>query len=74
MEEKMKSPGGFLDRDLLLVDKEVADFFEDNGVPQIYTHPYNDSHSTGYIRYILEGRKVILLDCVVTDRRDKSIN
>jgi hypothetical protein len=73
MEEKMKSPGGFFDRDHLLVDKETAGFFGDNQIPKIYTHPYTDHSNTGYIRYILEGRKVIILDCVVTDRRDRSM-
>lgn len=74
MEEKMKSPGGFFDRDRLLVDKEVADFFGEDGIPQIYTHPYTDSAHTGYIRYIIEGRKVIILDCVVTNRRESEID
>jgi hypothetical protein len=73
MEEKMKSPGGFFDRDKLLVDKEITDFFGEEQYPEeIYTHPYNDHSSTGYIRYIIEGRKVIILDCVVTDRRHRN--
>jgi hypothetical protein len=72
MEEKMKSPGGFFDRDKLLVDKEIIDFFGgDEHAQQIYSYPYNDNSSTGYIRYMIEGRQVIILDCVATDRRFK---
>jgi hypothetical protein len=74
MEEKMKLPGGFFDKDHLLVDKETTDIFGENEFPQeIYTHPYNDESSTGYIRYIIEGPKVIILDCVVTDRRQRTV-
>ena len=70
MEEKMKSPGGFFDRDKLLVDKDIIDFFDGNETsPEIFTYPYYDNHSTGYIRYVIEGPKVIILDCVATDRR-----
>jgi hypothetical protein len=73
MEEKMKSPGGFFDKDKLLVDREVADFFGGDEVAQeIYTHPYTDNTGTGYIRYIIEGRKVIILDCVATSHRTSS--
>ncbi len=67
MEEKMKMPGGFFDKDKLLVDKEIADpFGEVNLLDETYEFPFTESSTNrkGCIRYKLQGKTVIIVDYI----------
>ncbi len=67
MEEKMKLPGGFFDKDNLLVDKEIVDpFAEVQLVDEIYSYLFVDSSTNkkGYVHYKLQGKTVVILHCV----------
>jgi hypothetical protein len=66
MEENVRMPEGFFDKEKLLVDKEIADpFLENQYSNEIYMHPFNNGESKGYIRYKIEGKSLIILDCVI---------
>ncbi len=66
MEENKKVPGGWFDDEKLLVDREQANpFQEDQFGSEVHTFPYENKHSTGYIRYILQEKSLVILDCVI---------
>jgi hypothetical protein len=70
MEEKVRMPEGFFDKDKLLVDQDIENpFQEEETDSNINMYPYEDEKSKGYIRYIIRGKSLIILDCVVTANR-----
>lgn len=71
MEEKAKGPRGFSDLDKWLVDEEVVNPFEsDHEGHDVYTHPYETNRAKGYVRYIIEGKKMIVLNCVIVEKKE----
>jgi len=70
VEENVNLPEGFFDLDKFLIDKDIANPFQEHpsGAP-VETYPYEDKHTRGYIRYVIQGRAMIILDCVVTERK-----
>ncbi len=61
----MKMPGGFFDKDKLLVDREIADPFEEVRVEdEVYAYPFteNATDRKGYVRYKLQGNTVVIVD------------
>lgn len=72
MEENINMPEGFFDEESYLVDKEFANpFQEEHHGNEVQSHPFDDGYSTGYIRYIIQERSVIILSCVVTETRQQ---
>jgi hypothetical protein len=70
MEEKVSMPEGFFDKDKLLVDHEIENpFQEEKAASAIEIYPYENDHSKGYIRYIIQGKSLIILDCVITENK-----
>jgi|GEM_PF-2039761 hypothetical protein len=70
MEEKAKLPGGFLDK--WMVDQDVrTPFSEEEQTEIIQVYPYEDQKSKGYIRYVIRGRQMIIIDCLVVEYKEK---
>ena len=68
MEEKTNLPDGFFDLAKWLVDKEIADPFQRaHHVEEIHQYPYENSRSKGYIRYVIRGKRMIILNCLVEE-------
>jgi hypothetical protein len=67
MEERFKKSGGFSDDENLLVDQEFADFIQQKYRDYaIDVHPFDDGASVGYIRYTVQNKSLIIIDCVIT--------
>ncbi|MBC7921836.1 MAG: hypothetical protein H7Z75_12205 [Ferruginibacter sp.] len=63
MEEKTNPSKGFFDLAKWLVDREIADPFGATAYPEeIHQYPYEDGRSEGYIRYVIRGKQLIILD------------
>lgn len=70
MEEKARMPEGFFDKDKLLVDQEIENPFQEEEADHgIQMYPYENENSKGYIRYIIQGKSLIILDCVITKNK-----
>ncbi len=70
MEEKVSMPEGFFDKDKLLVDQEIDNpFQEEEASSAIEMYPYENDDSKGYIRYVIQGKSLIILDCVVIENK-----
>ena len=68
MEEKANAPKGFFDLAKWLVDREIADPFGFDAYPEeIHQHPYEDDCSRGYIRYVIRGKQMIVLDRLLVE-------
>ena len=68
MEEKTNLPKGFFDLSKWLVDKEIADPFQrEHHIEEIYQYPYEDSRSKGVIRYLIRGKRLIVLNYLVEE-------
>ena len=71
MEEKTNPHKGFLDLAKWLVDREIADPFGINSYSEeIHQYPYEDDHSKGYIRYVIRGKQLIVLDRLRTELKN----
>jgi hypothetical protein len=69
MEEKANMPDGYVDK--WLVDREVSTPFGiENSAETIGHYPYEDAKSSGYIRYVIRGKQMIILDCLVVEYKD----
>lgn len=69
MEDKVNRPDGYIDK--WLVDREVSHPFGIDGNAETIGHyPYEDATSRGYIRYVIRGKQMIILDCLVIEYKD----
>lgn len=67
MEENSKKPGGLFDEENLLVDRAIRDPFQpEQAVDAVQLYPFDDGRDTGYIRYILTKKSVVILDYFTT--------
>ncbi len=65
MEENVRMPEGFLDKDKLLVDREIENpFAEEHQASAVQMYPYEDTQSKGYIRYMIQEKSLNILDYV----------
>ena len=70
MEEKVSMPEGFFDKDKFLVDQDIENpFQEEESVSAIEMYPYENENSKGYIRYVIQGKSLIILDCIITENK-----
>lgn len=62
-------PEGFFDKDKLLVDQDIENPFQEEADSNIHMYPYENEKSKGYIRYMIRGKSLIILDCVITENK-----
>ena len=69
MEEKTNRPDGYIDQ--WLVDREGSTPFGiANSTETMGHYPYEDAKTRGYIRYVIRGKQMIILDCLVVEYKD----